>query len=137
MNAILTKVAARLGLVPADRYDALRRGNEESRAASLTWKEKAGELLKKLEKTEAELTRHKRELKHVRADLERLRQREAEFDTVREQLTATEQAVSLAREQLTAIEVKLDILEGAANILDSRTRTASQRQPGPTTGAAV
>ncbi len=134
---MLTKIAARLGLVPAHHYDALRRAADESRTASLAWKEKAGELLKKVEKSEEQLTRNTRQLKHFRADVERMRQREEEFDRVREQLTQTEQALALAREQLTAIEVKLDILEGAANVLDTRTRTSPQRHPGPTTGAAV
>ena len=45
--------------------------------------------------------------------------------------------LALAREQLTAIEVKLDILEGAANVLDARTRVVTKRQPEPTTGATV
>jgi hypothetical protein len=42
----------------------------------------------------------------------------------------------MAREHLMAIEVKLDILEGAANVLDVRTRTAIGKQPRQT-GAPV
>jgi chromosome segregation ATPase len=137
VNAILTKLAARLGLVPAHRYDSMRRAIDESRAGSSAWKEKAGELSKKFENSEAERTRQTRQLRHAREELQRLRQREAEFDRLREQITQTEQALVLAREQLMAVEVKLDILEGAANVLDARTRTSPQRQPGPATGAAV
>lgn len=124
---MLTKLAARLGLVPAHRYDALRRVADESRTASLAWKDRAGDLTRKVEKSEAELKRHMRRLRHARADLERLQQREAEFERLREQLAQTEQALAVAREQLTAIEVKLDILEGAANVLDARTRSVVQR----------
>ena len=134
---MLRKIAARLGLVPAHRYNALRRAADESHAASVAWKDKAGDLTRKAEKSEAELKRHMRRLRHARSDVEKLQQRDAELERLREQLTQTEQALVLAREQLTAIEVKLDILEGAANVLDARTRTSPQRQPGPTTGAAV
>ena len=136
-HVMLTKIAARLGLVPAHRYDALRRAADESHAASVSWKDKAGDLMRKFEQSEAELKRHIRQLRHSRSDVEKLQQREAEFERLREQLTQTEQALALAREQLTAIVVKLDILEGPANVLDARPRTAPQRQPGPTTGAAV
>ena len=41
----------------------------------------------------------------------------------------TERELMVARDHLMAIEVKLDILEGAANVLDRRTRiTAPQDQ---------
>jgi chromosome segregation ATPase len=137
LNVILTKIAARFGFVPLHRYDALRRANDEARTATLAWKEKAGDLLKKLERSDTQLKRHIRALRHARADVDKLQQRVAEFDRLREQLGQTDEALMIAREQLTAIEVKLDILEGAANILDARTRTVPQQQPVPTTGAAV
>ena len=61
----------------------------------------------------------------------------AEWEGLQRRLTDAERALALAREQLAVLEVKLDILEGAANVLDARTRTAPQQQPGPTTGATV
>ena len=75
------------------------------------------------------MKRHIQLLRHARADVERLRLREAEFDKIGEQLTETERALAITREQLMAIEVKLDILEGAANVLDARTRSSIERQP--------
>ena len=132
---MLAKFAARLGFVSEHRYAALRRTVDELRTEAKTWKKKTEVSARQLEKSEAELKRHTQLLRHARADVERLRQRETEFHEVREQLTETERALGIAREQLMAIEVKLDILEGAANVLDARTRTTTQRQPGP--GAAV
>jgi chromosome segregation ATPase len=59
-----------------------------------------------------------------------LRTRDAEREAAGREVTTLEQRVvaaveelRTAREALAAIEVKLDILEGAANVLDSRTRT--------------
>lgn len=51
-------------------------------------------------------------------------------------LADTERALAITREHLNAIEVKLEILEGAANVLDARTRVALQHQPDKT-GAAL
>ena len=51
-------------------------------------------------------------------------------------LAETDRALTLGREHLNAIEVKLEILEGAANVLDARTRVAPQHRPDET-GAAV
>ena len=48
---------------------------------------------------------------------------------LRDRLAETERELMVARDHLMAIEVKLDILEGAANVLDRRTRiTAPQDQ---------
>ncbi len=43
-------------------------------------------------------------------------------------LAAAQQDLETARASLSAIEVKLDILEGAANVLDVRTRTSTPRE---------
>ena len=45
-------------------------------------------------------------------------------------LIEAEQELAAARNHLMVVEVKLDILEGAANVLDARTRTAPAQQPG-------
>ena len=52
---------------------------------------------------------------------------EAEWKAMQSRLAESERALAIAREQLMAIEVKLDILEGAANVLDARTRSVVQR----------
>jgi chromosome segregation ATPase len=64
---------------------------------------------------------------------EELRSRDAALEAVLRDETVLEQRVAaalqelqLARESLAAVEVKLDILEGAANVLDGRTRAGSR-----------
>ena len=61
---------------------------------------------------------------------EELRRRDADVAAVLREETMLEQRVTAAlqelrtaREALALVEVKLDILEGAANVLDNRTRT--------------
>ncbi|HEY1303426.1 MAG TPA: hypothetical protein VGF24_07765 [Vicinamibacterales bacterium] len=103
---------------------------ETSREDSRGWKAKADqahEALKQVQSIAAE-TRQKLERAEARAvDLQALQQRLAE----------SERALTIAREQLMAIEVKLDILEGAANVLDARTRTVLMRRTTTERGAPV
>jgi hypothetical protein len=47
---------------------------------------------------------------------------------LQERLAVAERDLVTAREQLMAVEVKLDILEGAANVLDTRMRSTISRQ---------
>lgn len=47
-----------------------------------------------------------------------------EESLLEQRVTAAMQELEAARESLAAIDVKLDILEGAANVLDRRTRAA-------------
>jgi hypothetical protein len=72
---------------------------------------------------EGELAEQARLLKDTQKQLERVRSHDGEAARLREQLLKTDRALMLAREHLMAVEVKLDILEGAANVLDARTRT--------------
>ena len=138
MKQILIRLAARLGLVSARRCEALEKKIKELQREMKTWAHKTGELKKQSAKSETELKRHIELLRAARAEIGELRLREQEFGKLSEQLTETERALAVAREQLTAVEVKLDILEGAANILDIRTRTAPAPQPKSNkTGAAV
>jgi hypothetical protein len=53
-----------------------------------------------------------------------------DVDHLRRALPGTDRELSMARDHLMAIEAKLDILEGAANVLDLRTR----RHVIPTSG---
>jgi hypothetical protein len=46
---------------------------------------------------------------------------------LRDRLNDTERELMVARDHLMAIEVKLDILEGAANVLDKRTRSSASK----------
>ena len=54
--------------------------------------------------------------------LAKANQRLAELDDLRQKVLDTNRELAVAREHLMSIEVKLDVLEGAANILDSRSR---------------
>lgn len=135
MKTILGKLATLLGLVSSRRYAALQHRADDLRTEAKVWKKQTEKLTARAERAEAELKRHAQLLKRARADVERLSQRETEFDQVHTQLTRTERALGVAREQLMAIEVKMDILEGAANVLDARTRAEALRQPGKTTAA--
>ena len=146
-----------LGLVRGRSYDALveqwkkaearasrlTQQLDEVRADSRSWKTKADEAQTALKKAlEAATTaeRNWRRAEKMREEAEkrgRLRDdRAAELATLRQHLVESEQELTIAREQLMAIEVKLDILEGAANVLDARTRDILRRA-GSDDGAAV
>jgi chromosome segregation ATPase len=135
VNTILAKLATLLGVVSSRRYAAVQARVDDLRTEAKVWKKQTEKLTARAEKAEAELKRHVQLLKRARVDIERLGQRETEFDQVHNQLTTTERALAVAREQLMAIEVKMDILEGAANVLDARTRSATQRHPDKTSAA--
>ena len=135
MKTILAKLATLLGVVSSRRYAALQHRADDFRAEAKVWKKQTERLTARAERAEAELKRHVQLLKRARTDLERVGQRETEYDRIHTQLTRTERALGVAREQLMAIEVKMDILEGAANVLDARTRAATRRQPDKTSAA--
>ena len=79
-------------------------------------KEYAGKLAKVEHKVEQEARRLR---KHDETRAERL-------EEIRERMTRAEKSNRLGEEHLMAIEVKLDILEGAINVLDQRLRTIRQ-----------
>src|SRR3954454_20613033 len=110
-------------VVPAPRHHSLARQFEEARRSRDNWKTRAGEAHAHVNSLQGEVQRQSRLLKDARAELDKRRRAEQEAIALREQLAATERELVRAREHLMAIEVKLDILEGAANVLDSRTRT--------------
>lgn len=131
MKRVIARALAAIGLVPARRYyEASRRATELTRARD-DWKKRA-----------TKLARRERTLEQQTRDLERQLKKQARQRTpspapeprvttdvpsgdlmaLQARLADTERALTLAREQLNAIEVKLEILEGAANVLDARTR---------------
>jgi chromosome segregation ATPase len=134
VKRVIARALAAIGLVPARRYqEASRRANELARDRD-DWKKRA-----------TKLARHQRTLEQQTHDLERQLKKvqgrarpiaDSDLAVMQTRLAETERALTLAREHLNAIEVKLEILEGAANVLDARTRVAPQRQPDKT-GAAV
>ena len=135
MKQLLIKLAALFGLVPARRYHALAKQLEESRNTVQMWKARAGDALARVKALEGELQRQSRLLKDAQGVADKARGVGGDAEKLGDQLAATEKELILAREHLMAIEVKLDILEGAANVLDARTRIAIRQSAG--TGAAV
>ena len=121
---------------------------EEYRANSRVWKTKAedalGELRKAQEATaaaqkqfrqiEKQRDEHSRNAQKLKEELDKVRrlqqERAAELVDLKQRLAESERDLVVAREQLMAIEVKLDILEGAANVLDGRTRELVTRRSG-------
>jgi chromosome segregation ATPase len=116
---------------------------EELRAESSEWKAKRDEALKQAQTALKENAHQTQRLEKLRVDADKLRERLARARTSHEELTVlqarlgeAERELTLAREHLMAIEVKLDILEGAANVLDTRTRSVIAQRASKT-GVAV
>jgi chromosome segregation ATPase len=142
-----------LGLVRGRSYDALAeqhakaeahaaklaRHLEESKADSRGWKTKAEEAVAELKKAQEDAATVRKELRQAEKQKELLQERTAELVALKQRLADSERDLIVAREQLMAIEVKLDILEGAANVLDARTRELVTRRSGVGTesGTAV
>jgi len=129
VKRLLIRLLAAVGLVPAGRYRALKRQADEFRAGTSEWKAKAREALDQVKKLSIDL-------KMQSQLVDQLQQRTSEFQTLQERLAAAERDLATAREQLMAVEVKLDILEGAANVLDTRTRSVVSRQRSGSSASA-
>ena len=100
------------------------------------WKSKAADAIARARKFEEEAKQQAKRAEKFRAAAERWEQRADEFDALNARLDDLERELAVAREHLMAVEVKLDILEGAANVLDVRTRVAIHQAPAET-GASV
>lgn len=135
MKQLLISLAALFGMVPARRYETVARQLEDARAAASTWKTRATEAQARIKTLEREVKRQSQLLDEARTLVEKVQSDGGDGARLREQLASTQKELMLARENLMAIEVKLDILEGAANVLDSRTRAAIRQSSG--TGATV
>ena len=128
MKKLLKRVLAVFGLAPARLAASQAELIEKLRAGSLAWKTKADDARARLKTADAEIKRQSREIHKLSATTEKLRQQHSEIDRLRARVVEAERTLLVAREQLMAIDVKLDILEGAANVLDTRTRAAVSRQ---------
>ena len=112
---------------------------EEVRADSRSWKAKADQAHDQLREAQiaaAAAVKEAQRAEKMRAEAEKRltqeSQRTIDLETLQTKLADSERELVIAREQLMSIEVKLDILEGAANVLDSRTRavTAHRQKHG-------
>ncbi len=127
MRRLFAALLAAFGMVSARRYEALSRSFDGLKASGAEWKKKAAEAAGQQRSLEAEVRRQSQLVTKLRGSIEKWRQRHDDIKKLRERLAHTERELMVARDHLMAIEVKLDILEGAANVLDQRTRSSAPR----------
>jgi chromosome segregation ATPase len=153
---LLSALFRTLGFVRADQYAAaeekLRKVQaqaakaaetmDQTKAEAREWRARAGEAEKRVRDLEHEIAKQAERVEKTRADLsaqldaERARVGELR-QALRQRLADGDRDLLVARDHLMAIEVKLDILEGAANVLDGRTRAVLEAQQRHERGAAV
>jgi chromosome segregation ATPase len=88
----------------------------EAKAAVRELKAQSENTAKALHRREEDAQHHQHRADKISAELDRVKTES------RQKLEAVKRDLTLAREALMAVDVKLDILEGAANVLDLRTR---------------
>jgi chromosome segregation ATPase len=102
----------------------------ESRAQSKTLKTEIADAAKALKLKERELVKQSHRVDKLRKGFEQANRRRGEVEGLLKRVIEAEQELAAARNHLMVVEVKLDILEGAANVLDARTRTTTAQQSG-------
>lgn len=127
MRRLVAAVLAAFGLVSARRFDALSRAYDSLKAVNAEWRKRASDAATQQRSLEAEVKRQSHLVAKLRSSIEKGRQRQDDIKKLRLRLADAERELMVARDHLMAIEVKLDILEGTANVLDKRTRSAAPR----------
>lgn len=102
----------------------------ESRAQSKTLKTEIADAAKALKLKERELVKQAQRVDKLRNSVEKANRHRGDVASLLKRLLEAEQELAAARNHLMIVEVKLDILEGAANVLDARTRTTTAQQSG-------
>ncbi|HEU4695116.1 MAG TPA: hypothetical protein VFS23_42410 [Vicinamibacterales bacterium] len=125
MRRLVAAVLAAFGLVSARRFDALSRAYDSLKAVNAEWRKRASDAATQQRSLEAEVKRQSHLVAKLRSSIEKGRQRQDDIKKLRLRLADAERELMVARDHLMAIEVKLDILEGTANVLDKRTRGAA------------
>jgi len=103
---------------------AWRQKFEKAREELPPWKQRVEEAQKALKREEHARARDSERFEKVKSAFGR---RAIDVEALQKRLAETERELVVAREHLMAVEVKLDILEGAANVLDARTRAVVTR----------
>jgi hypothetical protein len=135
VKTILIRVFGVFGFVPAGRHK-----NASQRLAALAqdrddWKKRATKAVRRERALEEQIHDLEKQLrKQGRRFTVVTDRRTVELAAMQEQVAEAQRALALTREHLMAIEVKLEILEGAANVLDARTRAQIS---GSTAGSAA
>ena len=135
MRVFINRMLAALGLVSVRRYEAVIRHLEQAKAGSREWKTKTAQSMARVKLLEGKLKHRERVVQKMEQRVSKMRQRGEAIDTLRARLGEAQRELVIAREHLMAIEVKLDILEGAANVLDARTRATIVKEPSRTSAS--
>jgi chromosome segregation ATPase len=139
LRATLPRVEARSAQLEEQvvqlRADAegWKRRYEEASDGLAGWKQAASKTQTELERLRGGVDRLKADLERAKADLEQQQARAAEwkrraeawtqeFHDLRARLENAQRATTSSNEQLMAMEVKLDLIEAAIQVLDTRTR---------------
>jgi len=130
---MISGLLAMFGLVPARRHQLLEERVEQAKRAAQEWKARASESMARAGKLEADLKQQTRHAQRSELYVTKMRERR---ESLRTRLIEAERELMVAREHLMAIEVKLDILEGAATVLDVRTRAAISQPHNQTSARA-
>lgn len=127
MRRVISSLLAMVGLAPARRCAALEKQVRQLKADVADWKTRATRATERAKTMDHELKQYARTTEKLKRSTARVAQQQGELDTLRARLEQAERDLAGARDHLMVIEVKLDILEGAANVLDARTRSALAR----------
>lgn len=113
-----SELEARLAQLRAD-VDTWKGHHEASAKAAAEWKQAAATANAKAERSAAYTKRAEASAEDWKARALALKE---QLRSLRERLDHANQATALAREHLMATEVKLDLVEAAIQVLDTRTR---------------
>jgi chromosome segregation ATPase len=132
------------------RVDELKASLEKARAASQEWKAKAHDAEQRVAAATGEVAQQARQIERLQAQAARAAEQQArelaqlharvgdltekrarDAADLRAHLATAERDLAMARDHLMTIDVKLDILEGAANVLDNRTRAILSARTAP------
>jgi chromosome segregation ATPase len=124
------KLEAQIGEVQARAKAQREKEATENRTQSKALKAEITDAARALKLKEQELAKQAHRIDKLKEAVEHANRRRGDVQGMLKRLVEAEQELTAARNHLMVVEVKLDILEGAANVLDARTRTAPAQQPG-------
>jgi len=116
-----SKLEERLAKIGEDR-DRWKQRHQEAAGALAESKQRAGRAEEAITRAQADVARARAQAEEWRTRAEALTNQLREL---RERLEESRRLGTLAREHLMATEVKLDLIEAAIQVLDTRTREAA------------
>ncbi len=122
-TARLSEFEERMAKLRAD-VETWKQHYEESAKTVAEWKQAASTSSAKAERAVADAKRAEASAEEWKARAEALK---TQLHALRERLDNASHATTMAREHLMATEVKLDLIEAAIQVLDTRTRETAVR----------